>query len=193
MCIGIFEKRKSSAHPLYWVNAYVFDYKSTLRWRDTLQMWRYSMGNAMPTHERILSPLQHAVSNPDLREAADIILTFGPVVVSEDEADLSSTPVASESVDEVDALYALTPEKKPMEVLVQQQRIEFPPELDRDACWIGDESFCLSDEGSAASSCGSSGASSSSNYVSKFYAQELEKIADRDPLHDITVQVRNVF
>ena len=54
-------------HPLFWVNSYVFDYRSALRWRDTLHMWRYSIGEAMPTHEAALSPLRHAIANPDLK------------------------------------------------------------------------------------------------------------------------------
>ena len=37
------------------------------------------MGEAMPTHEHALSPLRHAIANPDLKSGpAEIIITFGP-------------------------------------------------------------------------------------------------------------------
>ena len=62
-------------HPLFWVNSYVFDYRSALRWRDTLHMWRYSIGEAMPTHEAALSPLRHAIANPDLKAGPGLVLT----------------------------------------------------------------------------------------------------------------------
>ena len=43
LCAGVYErKRGSTAHPLFWVNTTVFDYKARLKWRDTYHMWPYS-------------------------------------------------------------------------------------------------------------------------------------------------------
>ena len=177
LCVGVFEKRRaSSIYPLFWVNSFVFDYKSALRWRDTLHMWRYSTGEVMPTHEATLVPLQHSVSNPDLKEASDVVLCFGPNLFS----NFNSTYDVSGAEDE-DSDGAL-PES--FEMLVQQKRIEFPMvemrELRRNNCFV--DNFSDSEESSLFSLSGMG------TVASKLYAQELEKIADRDPLHDITVQ-----
>ena len=46
------------------------------------------MGDAMPTHEHALSPLRHAIANPDLKSGpAEIIITFGPFKSAAAESD----------------------------------------------------------------------------------------------------------
>ena len=40
-------------------------------------MWNYSLGmGTVHTHESSLSPLRHVMTNPNVREAADVFLNF---------------------------------------------------------------------------------------------------------------------
>lgn len=50
-------------------------FRGKLKWRITLHMWNYSAGGCAPTHAQ-LSPLRQSISNPDMKEAADIVLSF---------------------------------------------------------------------------------------------------------------------
>ena len=77
------------------------------------------MGEAMPTHEHALSPLRHAIANPDLKSGpAEIIITFGPF--AEDEVDHN---VIESIVDW--PLTDLTAKEAAAATAVVQQKIEF--------------------------------------------------------------------
>lgn len=96
------------------------------------------MGDAMPTHEHALSPLRHAIANPDLKSGpAEIIITFGPfksLAESDEGGERCLTPATvagSSCTDSIDFHCPLTPVKAadPSEgggvAAVFQQKIEF--------------------------------------------------------------------
>jgi hypothetical protein len=180
LCFGVFEKRgwpNTAQHPLFWVNAHIFDYRGILLSRDTLHLWKYSLGDIMPTHESNLSPLRHTVSNPDRDDTPNLIMQFFsldlPTCDENGTQILQSTSSLSEGATE--------------KLGLKPPRIEFN-EIAVSSCADGslEDSHTLS---LIPMSKGSMDKSKFDNVISKYYDQELKMIANRDPLHDITVQV----
>jgi len=52
----------------------VFDYKGKMKGKDTLHMWNYTVDQGS-THGA-LSPLRPTISNPNIHDATDIIISF---------------------------------------------------------------------------------------------------------------------
>ena len=178
LCIGVFEKRgwpNTTQHPLFWVNAHIFDYRGILLSRDTLHLWKYSLGDVMPTHENNLSPLRHTVSNPDREDTPNLIMQFFSLDLS--VSDENGTQSTTSLLDGATEKLGFKP-----------PRIEFN-ELSVSSGTDGsmEDSNTLSlipmSKGSMDKS------KFTDNVISKYYDQELKMIANRDPLHDITVQV----
>ncbi len=74
LCVGVYERKQhrgNSVHPLFWVNAVVFDYRARLRRKGTHHMWSYSEGDCMPTHAT-LSPLRQSMGNPNLKASCNL-------------------------------------------------------------------------------------------------------------------------
>ena len=179
LCIGVFTCIKSgwsnTTQPLYWVNAQIFDYRGILQSRDTLHLWKYSLGDVMPTHEGNLSPLRHTVSNPDREDAPNLIFQCCPDSSSSGEKGSVPKRLSNTS-------YGSSPEK----VAEKPQRIEFKEAAPSSNMGeVPDVAVLLSGQTSK----GSHDKSKFDNVVAKLYLQELNLIADRDPLHDITEQV----
>lgn len=145
LCVGLFEKKKTQAVPLYWVNANVFDYTAKIRRHDTLRMWKYSLGDVMPTHEH-LSPLRNCISNLDNRDTAHLVLCM----------DCSGD---------------------------DEMRVQFPDVFSIEKKMSG-FAFEVTGNGSNGSPRGT---------ISKLYTPELVKIAGMDPLHDLTVQEKDLI
>jgi hypothetical protein len=71
LCLGVCERKQ---YPLFWVNSNVFDYKAKMKWKCTMHMWNYTQA-CTPTYQ-FLSPLRQSVSNPDMKEAASVVVSF---------------------------------------------------------------------------------------------------------------------
>ena len=175
LCIGIFEKRgwpNTTQHPLFWVNAHIFDYRGILLSRDTLNLWKYSLGDVMPTHENNLSPLRHTVSNPDRDDTPNVIMQF--FSLHPPACDENGTPILQTFASLSDGAACFKP-----------PRIEFNEDA---LCSVTDASLEESNTLSLIPmSKGSMDKSNFDNVIAKYYDQELKMIANRDPLHDITV------
>ena len=182
LCIGVFTCIKSgwsnTTQPIYWVNAHIFDYRGILQSRDTLHLWKYSLGDVMPTHEGNLSPLRHTVSNPDREDTPNLIFQFCYNDLSNEKA---PTPKRLSN-----SSYGSSPEKSVMNPL----RIEFKEVIPSSSAGETHEDTLML-IGQPSKGCHDK--SKFDNVVAKLYDQELKLIADRDPLHDITEQVSNIY
>ena len=131
----------------------------------------------MPTHENNLSPLRHTVSNPDREDTPNLIMQF------------FSLPTCDENCSQI--LDGSTPlsEDTNEKMIQKSPRIEF----NEDALPSGTDGSLEESNALSLLPMSKVGMDKSKfdNVISKYYDQELMKIANRDPLHDITVQVGN--
>jgi phosphatidylinositol-4,5-bisphosphate 3-kinase len=143
LCFGFFEKRKTTQHPLSWVNTNVFDYMSKMRKSDTLHMWKYFLGTVMPTCE-MLSPLRCNVSNVNSRESiTSIVLTI------QDDLD-------------------------------HQKKVQFPNSVGKTTPMMPINEH-------------SNNGFNNNTRITKLYGEELVSIANYDPLHQVTVQEKELI
>ena len=158
LCVGVYERKQhrgNSLHPLFWVNASAFDYRGRLRRAATHHMWSYSAaaGDCSPTHAA-LSPLRRTMGNPNLKEAADLVMSFADDVAAECDS------------------------------------VEYGFLAEADSSLAAEDARGIGAGDDADGAFGGGGVNAHVGTINKMFTQELKDIADRDPLHDLTVQVR---
>ncbi|XP_059078692.1 phosphatidylinositol 4,5-bisphosphate 3-kinase catalytic subunit beta isoform-like isoform X2 [Tigriopus californicus] len=137
ICVSLFDKRRTSNIPLFWVNSNLFDYKGKLKWKATFHMWKFSPGSTTPTHQQLL-PLGPNIGNPNMSDAVHLVATF-------QNGDIQGW---------VEYPACVSPEVKANDLMDSNNNI---------------------------------------GTITKFYTQELGNISNRDPLHDMTEQEKDLI